>query len=71
MICDTEISPLNDERNDEDIVVNMSFNDGNVAVMHCGYGSKFDTTNLVIALCDNCIDNMLKNGKISVLNIEL
>ena len=68
MVCERELFPTNEDVGD--IPVNMSWLDGNVSVMHCGYGSRYDLSNIIIALCDDCIEKNLHDGKIAVLSYE-
>jgi len=69
LICGNEIHPSNDD-SDTDIATNMSWQNGNVAVMHCGYGSKYDLTNILIAMCDECIEKSLQDGRTAILSYE-
>lgn len=68
LICGKEISPSIDDVSD--IPVNLSWQGGDVAVMHCGYGSRYDLTNLIIAMCDDCIEKSLQDGRLAVLSYE-
>lgn len=68
--CGKEINPTNDANNDTDIAVNMMWHQGSVAIMNCGYGSRYDLTNIVIAMCDDCVEKNLQQGRIAILNYE-
>lgn len=43
-------------------VDNRMWNDGIVQIIDAGYGSRYDTTKFVIAICDDCIKNKLQDG---------
>lgn len=72
ILCGSEIPPLNwgNDDSDSDIVSNMTWNNGDVAILHCGYGSRHDLTNFIIAICDDCIEKSLQNGRIAILSYE-
>jgi hypothetical protein len=40
-------------------------------VLHSGYGSKFDGTDLTIDICDDCLQKMLDKEKISLKSYTL
>jgi hypothetical protein len=70
LLCGNELSPTADDISDNDIAVNMSWQGGDVAVMHCGYGSRHDLTNFLIAICDDCLEKSLQDGRIAILSYE-
>jgi len=41
--------------------------DGIVANTYCGYGSSYDGAQLVMAICDNCIESRLESGHIAYI----
>ena len=41
---------------------------GAVNAFYCGYGSKFDTNDYAIALCDECIREKEKAGVITMID---
>lgn len=45
-------------------VQNVNCKDSISAKVHAGYGSDYDTCSFVIAICDDCIEESLKSGKI-------
>jgi hypothetical protein len=69
LICDKEIIPLAINKED-DIISQLSWQNGDVNIFPCGFGSKFDKTNFIIAICDECIEKKLLENKISILNIN-
>jgi hypothetical protein len=70
LLCGVEIKPSNNDDVANIATTPISWENGDVAVLHCGYGSRHDLTNFVLALCDDCIDKSLQNGRIAVLNYE-
>ena len=69
LICNKEIMPLLTDK-DDDIISQLSWQNGDVNVFPMGHGSKFDKTNFIIAICDECIEKKLLENKISILNIN-
>ena len=43
------------------------WNNGTVEKFECGYGSKHDGDVIIAALCDNCIDKLVKDKKIEIV----
>lgn len=69
LICNKELMPLLTDKED-DIVSQLSWQHGDVNIFSMGHGSKFDKTNFIIAICDECIEKKLLENKISILNIN-
>ncbi len=69
MICDKALLPLLTDKED-DIASQLSWQNGDVNIFPMGHGSKYDKTNFIIAICDECIENKLQENKISILNIN-
>ena len=63
LICNKEIMPLLTDK-DDDIISQLSWQNGDVNVFPMGHGSKFDKTNFIIAICDECIEKKLLENKI-------
>lgn len=42
----------------------LGFNDGVAGTISGGYGSRYDTWRFVIGICDSCVEDRLKSGKI-------
>lgn len=45
----------------------FSWVEGSVSMFRVGYGSKFDGCEIVIAVCDNCIDKSIHSGKSALI----
>lgn len=40
----------------------MSYSSGGVGVIHFGYGSSYDMSTYYVALCDDCVENLISQG---------
>ena len=47
------------------------YDDGIADSIVAGYGSKHDTEKFVLAICDDCIDALLDEGKLIHVNAEV
>jgi len=66
--CSQEIKPLDRISNKKDIEQNM-WCDGEVSTIMPGYGSRYDMTLFYIGICDDCIEEKLKE-KVLVIKKE-
>lgn len=69
LICEKELIPLLTDKED-DIMSQLSWQNGDVNIFPMSHGSKYDKTNFIIAICDDCIEKKLLENKISILNIN-
>jgi hypothetical protein len=53
-----EITPMNPERIDMMRQDKGMWNDGTVALISFGYGSRLDLTEFFVGICDNCMESL-------------
>jgi hypothetical protein len=66
--CSQKIKPL-DRISDKENLENNMWRDGEVGTIMPGYGSRYDMTLFYIGICDDCIEEKLKE-KVLVIKKE-
>jgi hypothetical protein len=66
--CSQKIKPL-DRISDKENLENNMWRDGEVETIMPGYGSRYDMTLFYIGICDDCIEEKLKE-KVLVIKKE-
>ena len=65
IVCDTKIKALEANILDNNKPYNRMWDDGIVDIISAGYGSRKDGDIYIIGICDNCVEQKLKNNKIT------